>query len=94
MAKLGDVVILKTTGEQVVLLRNSEADGDFYGKRPCMTENGIVHHVELFSTFEFWSEEDHLKHQLEQMKLKKKLQAELKEENESDGPDFAALRVN
>lgn len=86
--KLGDTLIIKTTGEQVALL--TKQDEDVTVRRPLMTENGIKHEVMEMFNYELSTLEDHLTHELATHKLKQKLQKELLKEDDDNQPGPAA----
>lgn len=89
--KLGDTLIIKTTGEQVALLaKASEVTGHCKVRRPLMTENGIKHEVMDMYLYELSTLEDHLTHELATHKLKQKLQKELLKEDDDNQPGPAA----
>lgn len=88
--KLGDTLIIKTTGEQVAYLKPTGNENEVYVRRPTMTENGIKHEIIEMFNYELSTLEDHLTHELVTHKLKQKLQKELLKEEDDNQPGPAA----
>lgn len=69
----GDVLVLKTTGEKVIVLPRIAAQPDDLEtvRRATITEdNGIFHAKETFFNFELETLEEHADRQIEEQKLK------------------------
>lgn len=106
MINIGEVYALKTSGERVVVLNEAamprNVEGEFYTVRRPMnsTENGISHVLETYSSDELETLTDNLSRDLNEMKLKMKLNKELSEFQDSliakevPAPKAAASKVN
>jgi hypothetical protein len=75
------IMCLRATGEIVFVLGTYDS-GNIRVRRPIMTRDGILHQEDSFTAAEIETVESHLKRELEEMKLKAKLQKEAFAEEE------------
>jgi hypothetical protein len=66
-----------------VFVLGAYANGDLNVRRPVMTRDGIRHQEDSFTKAEIETVESHLRRELEEMKLKAKLQKEAFAEEEA-----------
>ena len=78
------IMCLKATGEIVYVLEDTQ-DG-VRVRRPIMTRDGIRHDVDVFTAAEIETVEAHLRKELDEMKLKAKLQKEAFASEEEEAP--------
>jgi hypothetical protein len=76
---------LKATGEIIFVLGTYD-NGDIKVRRPVMTRDGIEHHLDAFNAEEIETVESHLRKELDEMKLKAKLQKEAFAAEEEEAP--------
>lgn len=85
MAVENGIMCLRTTGEIVFILGAYES-GDIKVRRPVMTRDGIVHQEDGFTEAEIETVESHLRRELEEMKMKARLQKEAFASEEEEAP--------
>lgn len=77
------IMCLRATGEIVFVLGTYD-NGEIKVRRPVMTRDGIRHQEDGFTAAEIETVESHLRRELEEMKLKAKLQKEAFAEEEEE----------
>lgn len=89
--KIGDLAIIRTTGEQVLIIGHDKDNvNEFTIRRPVMTGEGITHYIDHFFEVELTTLENHLQSELTNHKLKQKLQKELLKDEDDNQPGPAA----
>ena len=95
--KIGDVVIVKTTGEPVVILESgTEPVVGFFVRRPVFGDKGEISHVrEFFLAFELETEEERTVRFLEGRKTRKAMeQSQDVDDADQPGPELISKKPN